>query len=64
MNQSILTGRYLEYQKKFLLLKRLHLDCLNTRVLTAWLHSKRDALSSNRKVDGSRLTGNTQAFHS
>ena len=26
-----------------------------------WLHCKRDALSSNRKVDGSRLTGNTQA---
>ena len=25
------------------------------------LHSKRDALSSNRKVDGSRLTGSTQA---
>ena len=22
-----------------------------------WLHCKRDALSSNRKVDGSRLTG-------
>ena len=29
-----------------------------------WLHSKRDALSSNRKVDGSRLTGTTQACHS
>ena len=29
-----------------------------------WLHCKRDALSSNRKVDGSRLTGNTQACHS
>ena len=29
-----------------------------------WLHSKRDALSSNRKVDGSRITGNTQACHS
>ena len=26
-----------------------------------WLHCKRDALSSNRKVDGSRLTGSTQA---
>ena len=25
-----------------------------------WLHCKRDALSSNRKVDGSRLTGSTQ----
>ena len=25
------------------------------------LHSKRDALSSNRKVAGSRLTGSTQA---
>ena len=24
-----------------------------------WLHSKCDALSSNRKVDGSRLTGST-----
>ena len=24
-----------------------------------WLHCKRDALSSNRKVDGSRLTGST-----
>ena len=29
-----------------------------------WLHSKRDALSSNRKVDGSRLTGSNQACHS
>ena len=29
-----------------------------------WLHCKRDALSSNRKVDGSRLTGSTQAYHS
>ena len=29
-----------------------------------WLHSKCDALSSNRKVDGSRLTGSTQACHS
>ena len=25
-----------------------------------WLHCKRDALSSSRKVDGSRLTGSTQ----
>ena len=29
-----------------------------------WLHCKRDALSSNRKVDGSRLSGSTQACHS
>ena len=29
-----------------------------------WLHCKRDALSSNRKVDGSRFTGGTQACHS
>ena len=29
-----------------------------------WLHCKRDALSSNRKVDGSRLTGSTQTCHS
>ena len=29
-----------------------------------WLHCKRDALSRNRKVDGSRLTGSTQACHS
>ena len=29
-----------------------------------WLHCKRDALSSNRKVDGSRLTGSTQTYHS
>ena len=28
-----------------------------------WLHSKRDALASNRKVDDSRLTGSTQAYH-
>ena len=26
-----------------------------------WLHSKSDALTSNRKVAGSRLTGSTQA---
>ena len=31
---------------------------------TPLLDSKRDALSSNRKVDGSRLTGSTQACHS
>ena len=29
-----------------------------------WLHCKRDALSSNRKDDGSRFTGSTQACHS
>ena len=29
-----------------------------------WLHCKHDALSSNRKVDCSRLTGSTQACHS
>ena len=29
-----------------------------------WLHSKRDALFSNRKVNDSRLTGRTQACHS
>ena len=28
-----------------------------------WLHCKRDALSSNQKVNGSRLTGSTQACH-
>ena len=29
-----------------------------------WLHCKCIALSSNRKVDGSRLTGSTQACQS
>ena len=29
-----------------------------------WLHCKRDALSSKRKVDGLRLTGSTQACYS
>ena len=29
-----------------------------------WIHSKRDALSSNRNVDDSRLTCRTQACHS
>ena len=29
-----------------------------------WLYCKSDALSSNQKVDGSRLTGSTQACHS
>ena len=29
-----------------------------------WLHCKPDALSSNRKVDGSRLTGFSQVCHS
>ena len=29
-----------------------------------WLQCKRDALSSNRKVDGSRLTGSTQSCYS
>ena len=34
------------------------------RFETVWLHCKRDALSSNRKVDGSRLTGSTEACNS
>ena len=29
-----------------------------------WLHCKRDELSNNQKVDGSRLTRSTQACHS
>ena len=29
-----------------------------------WLHCKRDALFSNRNVDGSRLTGSTQSWYS
>ena len=29
-----------------------------------WLHYKRDAFSSNRKVDGSRLTGSTHDMES
>ena len=29
-----------------------------------WLHCKRDALSSNRKVGSSRLAGSTQTCHS
>ena len=29
-----------------------------------WLHNKHDALSSNQKVDGSRLTGSNQAYNS
>ena len=29
-----------------------------------WLHCKRDALFSNRKIAGSRLTCSTQAYHS
>ena len=29
-----------------------------------WLHCKRDTLSCNRKVNGSRLTDSTQACHS
>ena len=29
-----------------------------------WLHCKRDALSSNRKFHGSKLTDSTQACHS
>ena len=29
-----------------------------------WLHCKRHALSSNRKVDGSRHAGSTQACYS
>ena len=45
--------------------KALSSDKLNGHWLEAdWLHCKRDALSSNRKVDGSRLTGSTQAWHS
>ena len=29
-----------------------------------WLHSERGAFSSNRKVDGSRLSDSTQTSHS
>ena len=29
-----------------------------------WLHCKRNALSSNQKIDGSRPTGSSQAYHS
>ena len=46
-------------------IKALFSDKLNGHWFEAdWLHCKRDALSSNRKVDGSRLTGSTQACHS
>ena len=45
--------------------KALSSDKLNGHWLEAdWLHCKRDALSNNRKVAGSRLTGSTQACHS
>ena len=45
--------------------KALSSDKPNGRWFEAdWLHCKRDVLSSNRKVDGSRLTGSTQACHS
>ena len=45
--------------------KALSSDKPNGHWLEAdWLHCKRDALSSNRKIDGSRLTGSTQACHS
>ena len=45
--------------------KALSSDKLNGHWFEAdWLHCKRDALSSNRKVVGSRLTGSTQASHS
>ena len=45
--------------------KALSSDKPNGRWFEAdWLHCKRDALSSNRRVDGSRLTGSTQACHS
>ena len=45
--------------------KALSSDKPNGHLFEAdWLHCKRDALSSNRKVDGSRLTGSTQACHS
>ena len=46
--------------------ERLILSCHTGRLVfeADWLHCKRDALSSNRKVDGLRLTGSTQACHS
>ena len=45
--------------------KALSSDTPNDHWLESdWLHSKCDALSSNRKVDGLKLTGSTQACHS
>ena len=43
---------------------QFHTSVCNLTIEADWLHSKRDALSSNRKVDGSRLTGSTEACHS
>ena len=44
--------------------KALSSDKPNDHWLEAdWLHCKRNALSSNRNVDGSRLTGSTQVCH-
>ena len=43
---------------------QFHTSVCNLTIEAEWLHSKRDALSSNRKVDGSRLTGSTEACHS
>ena len=45
--------------------KALSSDSSNVHWFEAdWLHSKREALSSNRKVDGSKLTCSTRACHS
>ena len=55
---------YYIYSCHMLIDKALFSDKSNGHWFEAdWLHSKRDALSSNRKVDGSRLTGSTQACH-
>ena len=45
--------------------KALSSDKPNSHCFEAdWLHCKHVTLSSNRKVDGSRFTGSTQACHS
>ena len=56
---------YYIYSCHMLIDKALSSDKPNGHWFEAdWLQCERDALSSNQKVDGSRLTGSTQACHS
>ena len=64
MSEKI-SGCILHFQCHMPIDKALSSDKLSGHWFEAdWLHCKRDALSSNRKVDDSRLTGSTQACHS
>ena len=64
-DHDVVCASITDFHEHMLIDKALSSDKPNSHWFEAdWLHCKRDALSSNQKVDGSRLTGSTQACHS